>query len=122
MISLCAKLETESEKILPFSDYTVKDLTALQCPSFDSLSKMDFFWVRTNNVVKQNKELEEEKRFLTTENKKLQELIRRYCSQDKYAKCIKTLGLCSRPTALVVRQEASHMVKAKHLKPLGKLL
>lgn len=110
MVAVCAKLETEAEKILPFAMYTTDDLAAIKCSSLKTMSKLDYFWIRVNNVAKQNAELEEEKRYLTAENQRLQELIRRYCRQETYAKSISTLGLCSRKTAIVVRQEASHMV------------
>lgn len=115
MLAVCSKLETEREKVLPFSAYTSETVASLQCSSYPSLLKMDFFWVRVNNVVKHIKELEEEKRALTEENAKLQKLIKQYCQQDKYARTIAALQLCSHKTAIVVRQEASHMVTSKQI-------
>lgn len=120
MISVCAKLQTEAEKILPFASLTSQDLARLQCPSYRNLMKMDFFWARVNNVAKHNKELEEEKRCLIEDNSKLQELVRRYCKQNMYEKGIGSLQLCTRKTATNVKQEASHMVQTKHLNPMGK--
>lgn len=74
---------------------------------------MESFWIKVASVNKQNLELEAEKKLLEKENQRLRENIKRFCTQDKYERCIRSLKISLRPTTVVPIQEAAHMKQLK---------
>lgn len=77
------------------------------------LPQMELFWLKVAMVKTHNLELTEEKEKLTTENECRQNMIRKYCSVQKYNSIINSLRISSFPTVVIPTQEASHMKQIK---------
>lgn len=72
---------------------------------------MESFWTKVSAVNAQNMALVAEKKSLEAENQRLREAIKRYCTQESYERCIRTLRITKKPTVVLPTQEAAHMVQ-----------
>lgn len=77
----------------------------------DTISQMESFWTKVSAVNAQNIQLAAEKRSLELENERLCKDIKRYCTQEKYERCIRSLKISKKPTVVLPVQEAAHMVQ-----------
>lgn len=77
------------------------------------LPQLELFWLKVGMVRTHNFELTEEKKTLMEENECRRNMIRKYCSVQKYNSIINSLRISPFPTAVIPVQEASHMKQIK---------
>ncbi|KAL1488423.1 hypothetical protein ABEB36_014896 [Hypothenemus hampei] len=77
---VCRKLETLEEKILPFPNNFINEMSKSSLGKFkDYADVLDLFWQRVGNVDATRYSINEEREFLITENEILKRRLHDYC-------------------------------------------
>ncbi|GAB0088940.1 coiled-coil domain-containing protein 65 [Sergentomyia squamirostris] len=86
LVTICSKLETEREKIIPFNNHPIKKYSELaeskgedfRNATFELFSRMENFWIRFNRARLDCAYLQEEKVTLQQSNRALRQQLREY--------------------------------------------